>query len=220
MPYATVGWADFVDWLGGSGEAQALAAFTSLLVAIILVLVTFGYLLTTRRMVREMRDQRMAEDEPLLLLRIVHQKLADYHEWDDQDQALRHKQTGEEVKPWPLPDCTVRMHNDGRGTAVNVEVCYLQAQNYYFHSIQPFLRQRDSEEVNLSGFPAFYGGRSSWEKAVLKRWGAPMPGGVAAHYEDVHGRSWVSYLDLDWDPSMTPYIVPLKQRRLLLDEHP
>ena len=217
MPYATVGWADFVEWLGGSGEAQALAAFTSLLVALILVLVTFGYLLTTRRMVREMREQRMAEDEPKLILDIGDQNLAEYHEWDEQTGMLKHKHTGEEIKPWPLPDCTLRVRNEGRGTAMSIEACYLQRDTHYIHSSRGFLAGGDSDEIKVTGFPAFYGGRPPWQEAAMSRIGAPKPAFIVAYYEDLHGRSWVSYLDLDW-AEMTPYIVPVRPGRLRLDE--
>ncbi len=199
-----------------------------------LVGVTFWYAKTSRsiakaakeqaeasvKIAEEMREQRMSEDEPWLVIDVTDQKLADYHEWDEQSNTLRHKRTGKEVKPWPLPECTVSVHNDGRRAAINMEICYLQAQNHYLHSPRRSLLHGKACVVDVTGFPAPYGQRPAWQELLLKRLNVATPGCVIARYEDVHGRSWVSYLDLDWDPGMTPHIVPLKQGRLRLDEHP
>ena len=169
-------------------------------------------------MAKEMREQRLAEDEPWLILDITDQKFADYHEWDEHANMLRHKVTGEEIVPWPLPDCTIRLHNDGRRAAINIQVCYLEAANYSLHGACRSLIHGRTCTAEVLGFPAPYGGRPEWQEQLLQRLNVGRPGCIIARYEDVHGRSWVSYLDLDWEPSMTSHIMPLKQRRLRLDE--
>ena len=171
------------------------------------------------QMVEEIREQRMAQDEPWLILDIADQKLADYHEWDEQNQTLKHKHTGEEVKPWPLPDCTVRVHNAGRAAAVSVEACYLEAENHYLHSPRGFILQGETCSLELSGFPAFYGRRPLWREEPLHRLSLSRPGCVLVRYYDVHGRAWASYLGLDWYPEMVPYVVPQEQGRLRLCDH-
>lgn len=171
-------------------------------------------------MAKEMREQRLAEDEPWLILDITDQKFADYHEWDEQSSTLRHKVTREELRPWPLPECNVRVHNAGRGAAVSVEACYLQDDNHYFHSARGFLLRGESATFEISGLPAPFVGRSPWATEALRRLGPPKPALIVAGYQDVHGRSWVSYIDLDWHEAMVPLVFPLGQGRLRLGDHP
>ena len=216
-----------IDWLNdNSGAVQGISVAVLAVVTAVYAWRTWSISNAAEKqaeasgvMAKEMRERRMAEDEPRLFLDVVDQKPADYHEWDEESKILKHKHTGEEVKPWPLPDCTVRVLNAGRGAAVSVEACYLQSDKYYFHSRRGLLLKGESDNLELSGFPAFYGRRSSWEKVALSQLGAPKPAFIIARYEDVHGRSWVSYLDLDWDPAMVPSIFPLSQGRFPLDSH-
>jgi hypothetical protein len=209
-----------IDWLNdNSGAVQAGAA---LVLVLTLMIVAYQASQTrkqadaTERMVGEMREQRMAEDEPWLVIDIVGQKLADYYEWDEQDNALRHKATGDEVTHWPLPECAVRLHNAGRRAAINAEYSYLQPDTYYLHGPLRSLLHGETYEADISGIRAPYGQRPTWQEQLLAQLKVKTPGCVIVRYEDVNGRAWVSYLDLDWDSGLTPHVVPLKQGRLRL----
>ncbi len=216
-----------IDWLNdNTGAVQAIAVVALVIATAFYAWRTWSISSATEKqaeasveMAKEMREQRMAEDEPVLILDIVGQELPPYLHWHAEWEVLMNEQTNEVVSPWPLPQCTVRVHNAGRGAAVSVEACYLQSDKYYFHSRRGLLLKGESNNLELSGFPAFYGGRSSWEKVALSQLGAPKPAFVIARYEDVHGRSWVSYLDLEWDPAMVPSIVSLSQGRFPLDSY-
>jgi hypothetical protein len=207
-----------IDWLNeNSGAVQAGAA-----VVLVLTLIVVAYQAiqtrkqadATERTVEEMREQRMAEDEPWLVIDLVDQKHAAYHEWDEESNTLRHKATGEEVTPWPLPDCAVRVRNAGRRAAINAQFSYLQPATYYLHGPRRSLLPGETSEEDVSGFPSPFGQPPAWQEQLLKRLNVTAPGCVIVLYEDVHGRSWVSYLHLDWEPGMSPYIVALEQGRV------
>lgn len=173
-------------------------------------------------MVREMREQRLADVAPTVILDVVGQSLPDYLVWDNSAEELRHRETGKAVSPWPLPDLKIRMHNAGRGSAVNMEATYFQRPAHrqpFYTSYKGFLLPDETCEIDLAGyFQLLPSTTPAWEMELEAKIGQTRPAGIAVVYEDIHGRLSVTYLHLRWHSDVPEILtgeqqfIPVRQR--------
>jgi hypothetical protein len=195
-----------IDWLNdNSGAVQALAVLA-------LVLVTALYASFTRRMVREMREQRLAEGRPDLLI--------DVAEIRDPEWYLREAQNEKcqaEVEPYAFPDVVCRIHNAGRHVAKEVAVTVMNPSNGYNAPRRGFLLPGDTWETSVTAYrdaPAEFEacGLSKWRAEQGDRVPKPKPPrlppgafgatgfvpfpdtGVVVYYRDIHDADWATYL--------------------------
>lgn len=214
----------------------AAASVVNAVVIIVFAVVTKRYADETKRiaqatrdqahassqMVEEMQEQRLATVAPIVILDVVGQSLPDYLVWDNEGEELRHRATGNKVTPWPLPDLKIRIHNAGRGPAVNMEATYFQRPAHrqpFCTSYKGFLLPDETSEIDLAGYSELLRSTTpAWEVELEAKIGQTRPAGIAVVYEDIHGRPSVTYLDLLWHSDVPEILtgeqqlIPVKER--------
>jgi len=181
-----------VDWLNdNSGAVQAF-------VVLALVVVTATYAEFTRRMAREIREQRLAQDRPDLLIGLI--QLLGWHQPEaDADNRLLH------TYPTAI-DC--RVHNAGRHAAKEVAITILHPDSLYEAKGEGFLPAGETWFVTIHADPWLQAasnrspqGLSEWLAANAQRRQPPSGGsydaGAVVSYRDVHDVAWATYLVLE-----------------------
>ncbi len=209
-----------IEWLNdNSGAVQTISVVLLVFVTMFYALITWSISSATKkqaatsaRMATEMSEQRLAADQPLLILDIRDQKLPDYFQWEEGD--LVDQRTGWYVRDWPIPSCTLRVHNAGRGPAISIEAAYLGSEEeFYGEAERGFVLAGETREIELSGVPldVLEFAIAPWEKELLARLGAPKWIYAALVYDDIHERTWISYLSLEHS-DRAPWLVVGEQK--------
>ena len=204
MIFLVQGWADFVDWLGGGPAAQALAAFVTLLVTVVLAAITFSYARAARRqadasaqMAEEMREQRLSEDRPQLLI-----DLKGYTPSVDK----RRLGEGETIHDFYPTNLQLVIQNVGKGPAKGVTATVVHPRMTFYDKCCGYLLRDDAPwEFDLSCSPLHVGfitprALPDWLADRQIRPPVPIgsPLGVLVTYSDMHDRGWVACLELEY----------------------
>ena len=225
-----------VDWLNtNDAAAQAIAAFISAAATLVLVAVTIVYARITRRIscaterqaeatscaVKETAMQRLAQDEPILVLDVESQAKPRHLEWQPEEEVWRDTRSGKAVAPedWPLPELRVRVVNVGRGPATSVEATYLREGAFYFADKKSLLLSGEKVTLDIGSAEVPLVEMAPWQRKFLEMKRSDLvPFFLVAVCDDIHGRSWVSFVGLDWHPADMPILVPLGQERVAVPE--
>jgi len=195
---------NLLEWLNdNSGAVQAIAV-------VVLVVVTSLYWWAARqqakasvKMAQEMRDQRLAEDQPYILLELLAQQ------WETNEIPLAEPKGRTIADLWPQ---TVKLQftNVGRGPAKHVEVRLLHPKVVFWRSHKDRLLLGETWEEELSEASIVLPGEtplrlSDWlqrEQAQLEYSGSPNMAAVVI-YEDLHDRRWATYLELHYETDVS-----------------
>jgi hypothetical protein len=148
-----------------------------------LVILTGIYAWQTRRMADEMREQRLSEARPYLLLRL-----------DLADDTLLQWDTHEGKKP--PPNLAVIIENAGSGPARNLEASLWDSRYVSTSVNRGYLAQNEKWRVLISKDQIGIDGMV-WLPELRDSIKKEYPGVVAVKYSDIHHRTWVSYLCLE-----------------------
>jgi hypothetical protein len=182
-----------IDWLNdNSGAIQAFAV-------VALVVVTGVYVWFTRQMVREMREQRLGEDRPYLLIDVTNAGELEWHKPEGEEQ-----QANFWLHTYPL-SLVCRIHNAGRHVAKEVEVTALHPGISFAGLGRGFLLPGDTWETDVKAVPRWLDfladgpvGLSKWLEAHGASLPEPGPGGydagVVAFCRDIHNVDWATCL--------------------------
>lgn len=182
-----------IDWLNdNSGAIQAFAV-------VALVVVTGAYAWFTRRMVREMRQQRLAEDRPYLLIDVANAGELEWHEPKGEEEQAKFW-----LHTYPL-SLVCRIHNAGRHVAKEVEVTALHPGVWFAARGKGFLLPGDTWETDVKSSMSLthiMGGEPLGLSKWLEAHGASLPepgagqydAGVVAFYRDIHNVDWATCL--------------------------
>jgi hypothetical protein len=188
-----------IEWLNdNSGAVQAIAV-------VVLVLVTSVYAMAARRqavasvkMAEEMREQRLSEDRPQLLIDL---------KGCTPSVDKRRLGEGETIQDFYPTNLQLAIQNVGKGPAKGVTATVVHPRMTFHDKCCGYLLRDDAPwEFDLSCAPLY---RHLIPPRALRDWladrqihpAAPIgsPLGVLIAYRDMHDRGWVSYLELEYD---------------------
>ena len=158
-----------------------------------LVLITCVYAMRTvdiakanRGMAEEMREQRLSEARPYLLLRLNSEAV----QWDKDEKGKL-----------PPSEFDITIRNVGKGPAINLWAARWSHENSFFGDSKGYLAPNEEWVTGISKAPTL-GIELGFEKGI---WLPELrevienkyPGIVAVKYNDIHHRAWASYLCLE-----------------------
>ena len=136
------------------------------------------------KMAKEMREQRLSEARPYLLLRLHDESVR----WDPELGIP-------ELDPPTNGRFTVTIVNAGKGPAIDLRAGLWRPDRSPFWDTKGYLVSGDEWKAVILGLPPV-GGALEWLPELSKLVKRPEPGVVAVEYKDVHNRKWASYLCL------------------------
>ena len=172
-----------------SGEIQ-LSDRIQILLMFGLVAVTSFYAWSASRqadasvkMAKEMKEQRLSEARPYLLLRLdlAYDELL---QWD----TYQGKLAPEEFK--------VTIRNAGKGPAINLEASLWHSTEIYPSDTKGYLASDQEWEATISKLTVGIG-EEVWLPELRNFIKQDDPGVIVVKYQDIYKRTWVSYLYLE-----------------------
>ncbi|MGD9118177.1 MAG: hypothetical protein PVJ08_05510 [Dehalococcoidia bacterium] len=162
------------------------ADWAQILLMLGLVTATGFYAWRTHAMSEEMREQRLSEARPYLLLRLE----GDVIQWDKgEDGKLSDR------------DFPITIRNVGKGPAINLWASLWSPEEDYFGDSKGYLAPEEEWQVTISraAIDLVTAGiiKEKWLPELKKSIKKKYPGVIAVKYNDVHHRTWVSYLCLE-----------------------
>lgn len=146
-------------------------------------------------MVKEMREQRMSEAQPYLLL-----KLEDEPHQREGAPKFTEKADNNMLR--------ITVLNAGKGPAINLRAAIWHATKTYCGDSKGYLAP--DEKWGKRKITTDPESEISNEEGWLRKLGEIVthdgPGVVAVACQDVHGRTWVSYLYLEWHHSVDDHV--------------
>ncbi len=152
-----------------------------------LVVVTGMYALSTQKqagasvkMAEEMKEQRLMESRPYLMLRLAQE----FTQLDINDGGNK------------LPkEFGVEICNAGSGPAVNITVALWRSSDVYPVQTRSYLGPNEDWNVSISTSSVdIY--NDIWLPQLKQKVKYDFPGTVAIEYQDIHDQKWVTYLCL------------------------
>jgi len=165
----------------------------------VLVLVTAMYVKRTAEMAKEMKEQRLSEAQPYLLLRLG---LADdeFLQWDTY-----------QGKPAPR-EFKVTMRNEGKGPAINLwAALWHRRKTHFFGESKGYLAPGEEWQTNISRLNTMIEEEEGWLPKLGEHIRYDDPGVVAVKYQDIHKRTWVSYLCLERHVDIEEFVMEGEQ---------
>jgi len=165
-----------------------------------LVAITAAYASSTTEMAREMKEQRLSEARPYLLMRLDGEAV----QWDKDEQG----------KP-PSREFTITIRNVGKGPAINLWAALWGPQKTYFGDNKGYLAPSEEWQTTISRVSTSMvelgikkeGWLPELEKVITQKY----PGIVAVKYNDIHRRTWVSYLCFERHIDLESYVLEEEQ---------
>jgi len=167
---------------------------------VIEIIVLTTLVLLTAVYVKELREQRLSEAQPYLLLRLAHEVL----QWDKTEQ-------GEQ----PAREFPVTIRNVGKGPAMNLWAALWGPEKTYFGDSKDYLApgeewQITTTRVSTSGVELGIE-KEGWLPELRKLIKQEYPGVVAVKYSDIHHRVWASYLCLERHVDIETFVIEGEQ---------
>lgn len=150
--------------------------------------------------VKEMKEQRLSEAQPYLLLRLADSAI----QWVEIESGKR-----------PPTEFSIIMRNEGKGPAINVRVALWHPERIYFVDTKGYLVLSEEWKATISrlntGAVEMGIAKEGWLpelKGVVKQ---DSPGIIVAECKDIHQHTWISYLYLEWHHSVDGYVMEGEQ---------
>ena len=175
----------FYIWVFSPLETSDRLGITTAISTVALVIVTSIYAWHTRKMAEEMREQRLSEARPYLVLTL---DLADdeFLQWD----AYKEKEPPSEFK--------VTILNAGSGPAINLNAALWHTKKtFYFSTHKGYLEPNNEWTATISRLDTAIEEKEGWLPELSGIVEPNKPGIIAVEYQDIHKRIWVRYLHLE-----------------------
>ncbi|MBU2535871.1 MAG: hypothetical protein ABIK32_06125 [Chloroflexota bacterium] len=180
--------------------AQVLLTFALVLITFIYAKRTTDIAKASVKMAEEMREQRLSEARPYLLIKLNGEAV----QWDKDEKG----------KP-PSREFTITIRNVGKGPAINLWAALWSPEETYFGDNRGYLALDEEWQTNISRAPTglvkLGFEKEAWLpglKEVIKR---KYPGIVAVKYNDIHKRTWVSYLCFERHVDVESFVLEEEQ---------
>lgn len=171
-----------------SQAIEATLLFVLVLVTIIYAKRTSEIADATKKQAEEMKEQRLSEARPYLLLRL-NLGCDELLQWD----AFQGKSAPEEFK--------VTIRNAGKGPAINLEASLWHSMKIHPSDTKGYLACDQEWEASISkldvGVPREGEEVEGWLPELREHIKYDDPGVIAVKYKDIYKHTWVSYLYLE-----------------------
>jgi len=175
--------------------------WAEILLTIGLLTITAVYVQSTAKMAKEMKEQRLSEAQPYLLLRLDLEEGV-FLQWD----------TYKGEKPPDEFEVTIR--NAGKGPAINLEASLWDPKSNYFGTSKGYLAPGEEWQFNMSKNSTSgveLGIEEVWLPELRKEIKQEYAGVVTVKYSDIHHRAWVSYLCLERHVDIEAFVSEAEQ---------
>lgn len=205
----------FITYLAyNRGEIEP-AGWAQILLMLVLVCITGFYAWQAKKAsdnaeasVKEMKEQRLSEAQPYLLLRLADDAI----QWNETEPGKR-----------PPTQFSVIVRNEGKGPATNVRAAMWHPERIYFVDTKGYLIPSEKWEATISrlntGAVEMGIAKEGWLPELRKVVNPHSPGIIVAECKDIHQRTWVSYLHLEWHHSVDGYVMEGEQKIMELKEN-
>lgn len=151
-----------------------------------LVGATVVYALLTFTQAREMREQRLSEARPYLLMR-----LEDLVKLEgDFDKLIN-------AEEYEIPsNFKIRIRNEGTGPAINIIAAFWRSDNAFPFQPKGYLAPQEEWSTTISTLRIDVDEIEMWLPELREIVKYDYPGTIAIEYRDIHERTWVTYLQL------------------------
>lgn len=169
----------------------------------VLVLVTAMYVKRTAEMAKEMKEQRLSEARPYLLLRLADE----FVQWD-------------KIEPdkHPSREFKVTIRNAGKGPAINLEASLWHSTKVHPNEHKGYLAPNEEWEATIHRISIGIGDMT-WLPELKEHIRYDDPGVVAVKYQDIHKRNWVSYLCLERHVDIEAFVTEGEQNIVELQQN-
>lgn len=194
------------------GQELIARDWAQILLMIGLVTVTAVYAFSTQKqanasmkMAKEMKEQRLSEARPYLLLRLdlAYDELL---QWD----TYQGKPAPQEFK--------VTIRNAGKGPAINLEASLWHSTEIYPSDTKGYLASDQEWEATISKLAVGIG-EEVWLPELRNFIKQDDPGVIVVKYQDIYNRTWVSYLCLERHGDIDAFVMEGEQNIVELKQN-
>lgn len=184
------------------------ADWAQILLMIGLVAITATYAWSTEKMAKEIREQRLSEARPYLLLRLKGEAV----QWDKNEKG----------EP-PDREFPVTIRNAGKGPAINLWAALWGSKTTYAGDSKGYLAPNEEWETTISRVSVRFveSGikKEGWLPELRKSIKQEYPGVIAVKCSDIYHRAWVSYLCLERHVDVEYFVIEEEQNIVELKSH-
>ncbi len=171
-----------------------------------LVTVTGFYAWRTHVMSEEMKEQRLGEAQPYLLLRLE----SEFTRWEKDEKG----------KP-PDREFPVTIRNVGKGPAINLWAALWSAEKTFFGNSKGYLAPNEEWETSITRLSTDMVElgikKKGWLPELKKAIRREYTGVIAVQYNDIHQRKWASYLCLERHVDVEHFVIEEEQNTVKLE---
>lgn len=138
------------------------------------------------RMAEEMKEQRLSEARPYLLMRLedLVKLEGDFNELINAEE-------------YEMPsDFKIKIRNEGTGPAKNIIAAFWRSDDVFPFQCKGYLARQEEWQTTISTLRIDVGEIEVWLPELRKIVKYVYPGTIAIEYRDIHERRWVTYLQL------------------------
>jgi len=163
-----------------TAQTLEIAALTTL------VLITAWYAKQTTIMAKEMREQRLSEARPYLLMRLEYLIKLE----GDYDKLI-------DAEEYEIPsNFKVKIRNEGTGPAKNIQAAFWRSDDVFPFQLKGYLAPQEEWQTAISTLRIDVDEIEMWLPELREIVKHDYPGTIAIEYRDIHERTWVTYLQL------------------------
>ena len=149
---------------------------------------------TSMEIAKEMREQRLSEARPYLLLRLTDRVV----QWGDRPDLREHR-------PLTFP---ITILNGGKGPAIDLYTAlWNKGERRYVYERKGYLIPGEEWQAEISRFTTLTGEKEGWLPQLRNIVGQNKTEIIAVEYKDIHKRTWISYLYLEKHAQDSDFVV-------------
>ena len=146
------------------------------------------------KMAEEMKEQRLSEAQPYLLLRLTDRVV----QWNDRPDLREHF-------PRTFP---ITILNGGKGPAIDLYTAlWNKGERRYVYERKGYLIPGEEWQAEISRFTILTGEKEGWLPQLRNIVGQNKTEIIAVEYKDIHKRTWISYLYLEKHAQDSDFVV-------------
>ncbi len=169
-----------------------------------LVTVTVIYARQTGEIAKATKEQILSEARPYLLIRLNDE----YIQWDKDEQG--------KLPPGEF-DITIR--NVGNGPAINLWAARWSHETTFFGDSKGYLAPNEEWVTGISKASTMIIEKDIWLPELREVIENKYPGIIAVEYNDIHHRTWVSYLCLERHVDVELFVMEEEQNIVEIKSH-